>query len=166
VYDHNWCSTTAPLHEGMRFAVAHHTQVVMRLSTLWEAVSLAAQSILGRLPIDVSKAGVVGEMVARFEERAEWCLCLETSGLRVCDFILGPTDGRVHLVTHLEDVVGQVQAMQDQHQALRNSVARIRAVVLERFSVTPSLAVALSPTTDLIEGHIDAVAANGAHWRA
>jgi hypothetical protein len=54
------------LHEGMQFAAAHHTDVVMRLSTLWVAVSLATQSILGCLPIDVSQVGVVGEMVARF----------------------------------------------------------------------------------------------------
>jgi hypothetical protein len=38
----------------------------MWLSALWAAVSLAIQSILGHLPIKVSQAGVVGEMVARF----------------------------------------------------------------------------------------------------
>jgi hypothetical protein len=43
-----------PLHEGMRFAAAHHTEVVVRLSALWVEVSLAAQSILVRLPVDVS----------------------------------------------------------------------------------------------------------------
>jgi hypothetical protein len=31
-----------------------HTEVATRLSVLWVAVSLAAQSILGYLPIDVS----------------------------------------------------------------------------------------------------------------
>jgi hypothetical protein len=31
-------------------------------------MSLAAQFILGRLPVDISQAGVVGEMVARFQE--------------------------------------------------------------------------------------------------
>jgi hypothetical protein len=35
----------------------------MRLSTLWAAVSLAAQLVLGRLSIEVFKADVVGEMV-------------------------------------------------------------------------------------------------------
>jgi hypothetical protein len=50
----------------MHFVVAHHTEVASRLYALWAAVSLAAQSILGRLPIDVSQTGVVGEMVSRF----------------------------------------------------------------------------------------------------
>jgi hypothetical protein len=56
-------------------------------------VSLATQSVLGRLPVDVSQAGVVGLMVSRFWESAEWCSRLETSGLRVCDLVLGPADG-------------------------------------------------------------------------
>jgi hypothetical protein len=34
--------TGTPLHEGMTFAVVHHIEVVMWLSTLWVAVSLAA----------------------------------------------------------------------------------------------------------------------------
>jgi hypothetical protein len=73
----------APLYEGMWFAAARHTEVAMRLSALSEAVSLSAQSILGRLPVDASQAGVVGEMVARFQEQAKWCSCLEASGSRV-----------------------------------------------------------------------------------
>jgi hypothetical protein len=43
----------APMNEGMQFAAAHHTEVVMRLFVLWAAVSLATQTILWRLPIDV-----------------------------------------------------------------------------------------------------------------
>jgi hypothetical protein len=90
----------------MHFVVAQHIEVAMRLSALWAAVSLAAQSIRGCLPIDVSQASVVGEMVARFRERAEWCSCLKTFVSEVCDLVLGPVDGRVHLVAHLEEVVG------------------------------------------------------------
>jgi hypothetical protein len=52
----------------MRFAVVHHTKVVMRLSALWAAMSLADQSILGQFPINAPQAGVVGEMVAKFKE--------------------------------------------------------------------------------------------------
>jgi hypothetical protein len=92
MYDHNRCSTTKPLNEGMRFAAAQHTEVASRFSTLWAAVSLAAQSILGCLPIDVSQAGVVGEMVTRFWERAEWCSRLEASGSKICALVLGPAD--------------------------------------------------------------------------
>jgi hypothetical protein len=69
-------------------------------------VSLATQSILGCLPIDISQAGVVREMVARFQEGAECCSCLETSGSRVYDLVLGPTNGRVNLVAHPEEVIG------------------------------------------------------------
>jgi hypothetical protein len=47
---------------------AYHTEVAMRLSALWAAVSLAAQSILGCLPVDPSQVGVVEEMVSRFQE--------------------------------------------------------------------------------------------------
>jgi hypothetical protein len=52
-----------PLHEGLHFVVAQHTKVATRLSVLWVAVSLAAQSILECLLVDVSQAGVVGEIV-------------------------------------------------------------------------------------------------------
>jgi hypothetical protein len=65
----------------------------MRLSALWAAVSLATQSILGWLPVVAPQAGVVGEMVVRFEERGEWFSCLETFGSRVRDLILGLVDG-------------------------------------------------------------------------
>jgi hypothetical protein len=64
--------TGAPLQvslpEGMQFAAACHTEVVIQLSTLWAAVSLATQSILGHLLVDVSQAGVVGEMATSFQE--------------------------------------------------------------------------------------------------
>jgi hypothetical protein len=82
------------------------------------AVSLAAQSILGRLPVDVSQEGVVGEMVVGFQERAEWCSSLETSASRVCNLVLGSSGSQVHLVTLLEDAVGHLQVMQDEYQAL------------------------------------------------
>jgi hypothetical protein len=53
----------------MQFEAGDHTEVVVWLSTLWAAMSLAAQSILGCFPIDISQVGVVEEMVARFQER-------------------------------------------------------------------------------------------------
>jgi hypothetical protein len=64
--DHNCALPWTPLHEGMQFAASHHTKVDMRLSVLWAAVSLAAKSILGCSPIDVSQEGAMGEIVARF----------------------------------------------------------------------------------------------------
>jgi hypothetical protein len=87
----------------MCFAAAQHTKVATRLTVLWAAVSLATQSILGRLSIDASQVGVVGEMVVRFRERVEWCSCLEAASFEVCDLVLRPVDGQAHRVTHLEE---------------------------------------------------------------
>jgi hypothetical protein len=55
----------------MRFAAAQNTEVATRLSMLRAAVSLAAQSILGQLPIDVSQAGVLGEIDVLFWEQTD-----------------------------------------------------------------------------------------------
>jgi hypothetical protein len=89
VIDHSWCPATGPLHEGMRFAATHYNGVAMQLSTLWAAVSLAAQFVVGHLPIEAFQAEIVGEMVAKLREQAEQCSRLETFGLRVCDLVLG-----------------------------------------------------------------------------
>jgi hypothetical protein len=62
----------------------------------------------------------VGEMIVRFWDPVEYFSCLETSGSRVCDLVLGPADGQAHLVTRLEEAVGRLQVMHDEHQALQN----------------------------------------------
>jgi hypothetical protein len=93
----------APLYEGMRFAATQHAKVATRLSALWVVVSLATQSILEPLPVHAPQTGVVGEMVARFWERAEWCSHLETSCSEVCDLVLGTAHLVAHLVAHLEE---------------------------------------------------------------
>jgi hypothetical protein len=121
-----------PLHEGMCFAIAQHTEVAMRLSTLGVAMSLAIQSVLRCLPVDASQAGVVGEIVAKFWERVEWCWRLETSGSKVSDLVLGPADGRVLQVAHQEEAAGRFQVMQDEHEALWSSTTRVRGSVLGR----------------------------------
>jgi hypothetical protein len=56
--------------------------------------------------------------------------------------------------------------MRDEHEALQSLASRIRDPVLERYDETPPLAVALSPSTVLIEVHVDAVAINRVHWGA
>jgi hypothetical protein len=166
MYDHNWCFAAAPppLHEGMRFAVVQHTEVATWLSTLWATVSLAAQSILECLPVDAPQVGVMEEMVAMFWERAEWCSHLETSGLEVCDLVLGPTDGQAHLVAHLEEVAGQLRAMRDEHEALQSSANRVHGPVQGRSDETPPLAMALSPSMKLPEGGINVAAINEVQW--
>jgi hypothetical protein len=121
MHDHHWHSTVGPQYEVMQFAAARHTEVAMQLSVLWAVVYSTTQSILRHLPIDVSQVGVVGEMVARFQERVKWCPRLETSGSRVCDLVLGPMSDQIHLVAHLEEAIRQLQTMQDEHQALHNT---------------------------------------------
>jgi hypothetical protein len=88
-------------------------------------VSLAAQSLLGRLAIEVFQEDVVGEMAAKFWKKAERCSCLETSSSRVYDLILWPVNDRVHLAVRLDEAAGQLQVMQDEHRALQNSVTRV-----------------------------------------
>jgi hypothetical protein len=56
--------------------------------------------------------------------------------------------------------------MQDEHHALKNLATRVRDLVLKRSSEVPSLATALSSIVDLIEGRVDAAAANEVHWGA
>jgi hypothetical protein len=34
MYDHNWRSAVDPLHEGMRFVVVHHIEVVITVVSL------------------------------------------------------------------------------------------------------------------------------------
>jgi hypothetical protein len=86
----------------------------------------------------------MGEIVARFEERGEWCSHLETSGSRVCDIILGLADGQVPMVAHLEEAVTPFRVMQDEHQARRSSATQVQDLVMEGSNEMSSLAVALS----------------------
>jgi hypothetical protein len=132
----------------MQFAPPHHTEVARRLSALWVVVSLAAQSILGRLPVDASQVSVVGEMVARLQEQAKWYSRLEASGSWVCDLVLGPVDGQSHLVARLEEAARQLQVMQDELQTLQSSTTQIWDLVLEGSDETPALVVVLSLTTE------------------
>jgi hypothetical protein len=128
-------------------------------------VSLPAQSILGHLPVDASQVGVVGEMVTRFQEQVEWCSRLESFCSRVYDVVLGPADGRTHLVTHLEEAVEQLQVVQDELQALKSAATQIQDLVLERSDETTSLAVAMSSIVEQIEGRVDVAAASvGLGW--
>jgi hypothetical protein len=49
-------------------------------------------------------------------------------------------------------------------RALWSSATRIWDLVLKGSDITSSLVVSLSTVADLIEGHVDATAANGVHW--
>jgi hypothetical protein len=66
VHHHDLFSKAYPLHEGMHFAAARQTEVASQFFVLREGVSLAAQSIIGLLVVDVPQACVVGEIVPQF----------------------------------------------------------------------------------------------------
>jgi hypothetical protein len=109
----------------MRFAAACHTEMAMQLAVLRAAVSSATQPVLGRLPTEAFQADVMGVMLAHFWEQVERCLRLENSSSRVCNLTLGPAHDRVQLTICLEEAIGQLQAMQEDH---REAVVELRAL--------------------------------------
>jgi hypothetical protein len=88
----------------MCLAAARHIEVASQLSALRAAVSFTAQSIIDHLPIDAPQAGVVGEIVARFWEYADWCSHLEAAGFGVCDLVPRPAGNETNVTTRLEEV--------------------------------------------------------------
>jgi hypothetical protein len=84
--------------------------VATRLSALWAAVPLATQSILGRLPVGTPQAGVVGEIVVRFQERADWCSRLEAAGQEIYDLVLGLAGDQTCMIARLEEATRRLRA--------------------------------------------------------
>jgi hypothetical protein len=56
--------------------------------------------------------------------------------------------------------------MRDEHEALQSLAIRGHGLVLGRSNEMNSLAVAWSPSTELIEGHVNVAAINVVHWGA
>jgi hypothetical protein len=136
-------------------------------------MSLAAQCSLGRSPTESFQVDVVGDMLAKFQEQEERCLCLENSGMRVCDLILGSSDDQVWPTNHMEEAIGRFLVMQEEQreaiielEALQSSTAQVWDMVLKGSDGMSSLARSLSSAADLIEGRVDAAVANGVHWEA
>jgi hypothetical protein len=157
-----------PLHKGMHFAAAQHTEVATRLSALWAVVSLAAQSILERLPVDAPQAGVVGDIVVWSRERVDWYSRLEAAGQEICDLVLGLAGDQTRLVAHLEEAAGRLRVMQGDQGGLEGSAPRACASALGAAGEVPPLAVALSPSMslELTESRVDVTAVNGVQWGA
>jgi hypothetical protein len=97
-------SQQAPLHQRMRFVVAYHIEMAMRLAVLWTTVSSTAQSVLGWLPTKTFQDDAMGVMVAQFWEKEDQWSHLEDSCSRVYDLILGPSDDRVRPAIRMEEV--------------------------------------------------------------
>jgi hypothetical protein len=104
VHDHDWRSAIG--FPSMRLCGYLHS----RRRYIWPP-----NLYLGTCLLTFPKWVLWGRWLLGSRERAERCLCLETSSSRVCDLVLGPVDDRVHLVARLEEVVEQFQAMQDEH---------------------------------------------------
>jgi hypothetical protein len=105
----------------------------------------------------------MAEMVVNFWEQVEQCRRLDTSSSRICGPVLGLANDRFNLAILLQEATGRLQAMQDEHHALSNSVARVWDLVLKRSGEASSLAMSLSSMADLIEGRVDVAAASGVH---
>jgi hypothetical protein len=110
-------------------------------------VSLAAQSIIGHLPVDVPHVGVVGEIVAQFWEYVNQCSHLEAAGLGVCDLVLRPAGNETNVVAHLEEVAGRLRMARGGQGGPRDLTSQAHGLVLrEPDGVTP-LEVALPPSS-------------------
>jgi hypothetical protein len=64
----------------------------------------------------------------------------------------------------MEEATGRLQVMRDEHGALRSLATLVWGLVLGRSNETPSLVVALSPSAELIEGHVNVAGINRVHW--
>jgi hypothetical protein len=157
-----------PLHKGMHFAAAQHTEVATWLSALWAVVSLAAQSILERLPVDAPQAGVVGDIVVWSRERVDWYSRLEAAGQEICDLVLGLAGDQTRLIAHLEEATGRLRVMRGDQGGLEGSAPWACAPALGAAGEVPPLAVALSPSMslELTESRVDVTAVNGVQWGA
>jgi hypothetical protein len=114
---------------------------------------------------------VVGELVAKFQKLEEQCSRLERPTMRICDLLLRPPPGRTRLTDHLNEATEQLRVelatQQEVHvelEALLTSTMHVRDLVLDNTDGLSSLAASMSTVVELLEGRIDAAAANGVHW--
>jgi hypothetical protein len=120
------------------------------------------------LPNETFQVEVVDELVAEFQKEEEWRSRLERPGMRIYDLPIGPPSGRARLANRLDDAIGHLGVKQvarwevdAELDALRTSTARFWDLVLDMADGPSSLAVSLSIAAELLEGHVDAAAANG-----
>jgi hypothetical protein len=92
----------------MQIAVICHTEMVEQFIMLRAAVSTAMECMLRCSPTEALWVDIVDELVAEFQKQEQQCLCLEKSGVRVCDLILGPPSNWVRLADQLVETVGQL----------------------------------------------------------
>jgi hypothetical protein len=131
-------------------------------------MSLATQTIIDHLPVDIPLAGVVGEIVAQFQEYADRCSCLKATGLGVCNLVLGPAGDKTNVAARLEEIAGQLRIARGGQEAPRDLTSWARGLVLREPDGVPPLAVALSPSSPLRSSktQVSMVALNGVQWGA
>jgi hypothetical protein len=157
--------SSSHLSEGIPIATLRHTEMAEELVTLQATVSSTVEFMLGSLPDKTFQVEVVDELVVEFwkvEERL---------GERICDLLLRLPFILARLANHVDEATGQRGVelaarweADPELEALRTSVTRVRDLVLDRVDEPSSLATSLSRAVELLEGWVDAAAANGVYW--
>jgi hypothetical protein len=114
---------------------------------------------------------VVGELVDEFRKLEERHSQLERPGVRICDLLLGPPPGRARLADCLDEAVWQLGAelaarweVDVELEALWTLAVRVQDMALDNADGSSSLEESLSTAVELLEGWVDATAANGVYW--
>jgi hypothetical protein len=155
----------------MRATAFCHIEMAGELVALRVAVSSAMELALGRLPDETFWVEVVGELVAKFLKPEEQHSQVEWPSMRICDLLLGLPSGLARLADCLDKVVGQLGAVlaawwevDAELEALWTSATWVQDLVLHNVDGPSSLAASLSTVAELLEGRVDASAANGVRY--
>jgi hypothetical protein len=141
-----------------------HIEMAGELVTLRTVVSSIVEFMLGHLPDETFQVEVVDELVAEFRKLEERRSRLERPGVRIYDLLLGPPSGRARLARQLGAELAAQREVDAELEALWTLVVRVRDLVLDWADGPSSLAVSLSMVVELLEGWVDATAANEVRW--
>jgi hypothetical protein len=99
------------------------------------------------------------------------CSWLERPIARIYNLLLGTPPGQARLADQLDEAIGQLRVelapwweADVELEALQTSATQVRDLVLGSTNGLSSLATSMSVPVELLEGRIDATAANGACW--
>jgi hypothetical protein len=155
----------------MRLLALCHTEMAGELAALRAAVSSATKSVLGHSPSVTFHMEVVDELTAEFQKMEDPCSWLERPITRIYNLLLGTPLGQARLADRLDEAIGQLRVelapwweADAELEALRTSATQVRDLVLGSTNRLSSLAMSMSVPVELLEGRIDAIAANGARW--
>jgi hypothetical protein len=96
---------------------------------------------------------------------------LEQTAMRICNLLHGPPTSRDRLANRLDGAIGQLRVELATHreanaepEALWTLAVRVQDLVVGSADGPSSLAASMSTAAELVEGRIDAAAANGVRW--